>query len=70
MLTIDECTRNNLCVDCDDKDCLHVGKIRSDCPKYHCDREDSLYEQCDTCEFIKKYQEDMRKYYKTQEEIK
>lgn len=63
-MIITECTRQNLCVDCDDETCWHHGKLISDCPKYICDRPKSRKEECETCEFLKKYQEEMRKVYR------
>lgn len=56
MLTLSECTRNNLCVDCDSKTCLHAGKLIADCPKYHCDREGDFFEHCESCMFLKEFQ--------------
>ena len=35
---INECKRNNLCVDCDNTRCIFQGKKASDCPKWKCDR--------------------------------
>ena len=52
------CKRNNLCVDCDNKKCLHAGDIMADCPKYRCDAPNH---DCENCEFIKQYQKDFRK---------
>ncbi len=53
------CTRQNLCVDCDEKRCIHAGKIISDCPMYKCDRPGEDFEDCETCEFIKHIQDEM-----------
>lgn len=61
---MDICKRNNLCVDCDNKDCWGAGHIISDCPKYHCDRKGKAVNDCSTCTFIKKFQKEMREYYK------
>lgn len=58
------CTKNILCVDCDDTKCWHSGKIYADCPKYRCDRPEDFINECESCDFIKEYQRDMRKYYK------
>lgn len=55
------CTFKNLCVDCDFVQCVFARKIMSDCPKYECDREGEDFEKCETCEFIKHFQNDMRK---------
>lgn len=62
-MQIMSCNRKNLCVDCDDQICLCAKKIISDCPKYICDRTGEAFEDCESCEFIKKYQEEMRNYY-------
>lgn len=59
MLKISECHSNNLCVDCDNEECLHCGDISADCPKYHCDNDIML--DCNHCEFIKNYQKEYRK---------
>ena len=64
MFTLNRCTRHNLCIDCDSPDCLHAGKLIADCPKYTCDSED-----CDRCEFIKEFQEDMRKEYRSENRL-
>lgn len=61
MLSLKDCTRNNLCVDCDEEECLHHGSTMADCPKYGCDN-DSRFD-CENCDFIKKYQEERRKHY-------
>lgn len=61
MLTMDECKRTNLCIDCDNKRCIFCGKIIADCPKYTCDRPGDQFEDCETCEFIKEFQEDIRR---------
>ena len=52
-----ECTRDNLCVDCDDKECTHAGNIEADCPKWKCDNETG---DCNNCAFIRQYQEEER----------
>lgn len=59
MLQIDECERENLCVDCNNNECLHAGQIIADCPKYHCDNPKGIHE-CEKCDFIKEYQNAMR----------
>lgn len=67
MCQIQECTKDNLCVDCDNDKCWLAGKILSDCPKYHCDKPKEPIDQtedCEHCAFIKQYQKDMREYYK------
>jgi len=58
-----ECTRQNLCADCDDESCIRHGDPIQDCPKYHCDMTEHVQE-CDTCSFLKEYQEEMRKVYR------
>ncbi len=62
-LKVDECTRNNLCVDCDDQSCIRHGDPIQDCPKYFCDRPEPLKYDCDNCSFLKEYQKEMRKHY-------
>lgn len=57
---VTECTRNNLCVDCDNEECWFSGTIIADCPKYRCDRIAELFEDCESCAFIKRFQADMR----------
>ena len=52
MVTIDECTRKNFCVDCDDSDCTFAGCIEADCPKWKCDNQTM---DCENCEFLKEY---------------
>ena len=64
MVSMSECKRDNLCVDCDDNKCWLAGKILSDCPKYHCDRPKDHIEDCSTCDFIKEFQKNQREYYK------
>ena len=59
MSELHECTRQNLCVDCDNERCWHHGKLIADCPKYHCDRPPEQVEDCETCAFLK----DMRRLY-------
>ena len=58
MLMIKECKRDNLCVDCDDPECLHAGEIGADCPKWHCDNDQR--HDCENCTFIKFYVNDVR----------
>lgn len=60
---LEECTRKNLCIDCDNVRCWFQGKLISDCPKYRCDRPIEQFEDCDTCAFIKRFVKDMRKIY-------
>ena len=61
--TLSECTRNNLCVDCDEEKCLHHGQKEADCPKYHCDNATG---DCSRCPFLKRYVKEMREYYAKQ----
>lgn len=60
MVELKECTRTNLCVDCDNTECLHKGKIMSDCPKYYCDN--YKLHDCEHCDFIKSYIKEYKKY--------
>ena len=52
MVTINECTRKNFCVDCDDSNCTFAGCIEADCPKWKCDNPSM---DCENCEFLKEY---------------
>lgn len=61
MLQIQTCKRNNLCVDCNDEHCLRKGDPEQDCPKCYCDN--TKLHDCDNCEFLKTYADDMRKEY-------
>lgn len=56
MVTIDECTRKNFCVDCDDSDCSFAGCIEADCPKWKCDNPSM---DCENCEFLKEYKREV-----------
>ena len=58
--TLRPCTRKNLCIDCDDLECLQAGEAVADCPKWKCDNEIG---DCFSCEFLKEYQEKMRAEY-------
>jgi hypothetical protein len=60
-MTISECTRNIPCIDCDNTACFHQGKKESDCPKYRCDRQGDGFMECDRCEFIDRFIEDIRR---------
>ena len=57
------CKRKVLCVDCDDDACFLQGHLRSDCPKFICDRKFAEYEDCESCEFLKEYQRIARELY-------
>ena len=59
-LIVNECHRKNLCIDCDNTACWFHGKLIADCPKYHCDRPDEQFEDCESCDFLKQYMKDMR----------
>ena len=59
-ISMSECTRNNLCVDCDNERCWFHGQLIADCPKYRCDRPPELSEDCESCAFLKEYQKIMR----------
>ena len=63
MLTLTECTRQNTCFDCDNQECIFVGKKESDCPKYRCDRPDESFRDCEHCGFIDGFIEEMRRQY-------
>lgn len=56
MISLSKCTRDNLCVDCDDPNCSHAGSIEADCPKFRCDNN----HDCENCTFIKRFQKTMR----------
>lgn len=62
-MTIEECTRQNTCYDCDNDKCVFAGKKEADCPKYRCDRP-VIFQDCDKCGFVDKFIEDMREIYK------
>ena len=60
-MTFGECTKKIPCIDCDNVKCWFQGKKESDCPKYRCDRPKGFKLDCDNCEFINEYINDMRK---------
>lgn len=62
QMRLADCKENKLCVDCDKDSCGWHGKAMSDCPKYDCDNE-KMYD-CDKCDFMKEYQEMIRREYK------
>ena len=62
-IAINNCSRNTLCVDCDNTNCVFQGEKKSDCPKWCCDRPDYAKLDCDHCGFIDKFIEDMREMY-------
>lgn len=59
-MTVNECHRKNLCVDCDNTACWFHGELIADCPKYHCDRPPEQVEDCESCAFLKRFTADMR----------
>jgi hypothetical protein len=61
-MTLHECNRNNLCVDCDDERCWRRGDKGADCPKYTCDNPNGMME-CENCCFIDEFILEMRKAY-------
>lgn len=58
-ISLSECTRQNLCCDCDNEKCALHGKKEADCPKYRCGSLD-----CENCDFLNEYIKEMRDYYK------
>ena len=56
-----ECKRHNLCIDCDEKECLLAGKLISDCPMYTCNRKGKQYEDCESCELLKQLHAERRR---------
>ena len=64
-MTVNECTRNNTCFDCDNVKCLLHGKKLSDCPRYHCERQGEGFMNCDSCAFIDRFIENERRRYET-----
>lgn len=58
MVQISICHRKSLCVDCSYDKCTRHGDPGADCPKYRCDNPSN---DCETCQFIKEYQKEMRK---------
>ena len=55
MLELSECTRDNFCLECDNKKCIFCGKAIADCPKYYCDRLGEFFEDCESCTFLKEF---------------
>lgn len=68
MLTLRECTRQNTCFDCDNQECIFVGKKESDCPKYKCDRPDESFRDCEHCNFIEMFIMSERERYKNEKD--
>jgi hypothetical protein len=54
---IEECKRDNLCVDCDNKECWFAGQAIADCPLIRCNRKGERYEDCESCELLKQIRE-------------
>ena len=50
-----ECDRDNPCFQCDNTSCIFQGKKEAECPKYHCDRPDGEYYDCEHCDFINEF---------------
>ena len=48
-MSLEECTRDNTCYECDNMSCYHAGRKDADCPFYECSRPDGWKYQCDTC---------------------
>lgn len=63
-MTAHECTRNNLCIDCDDTHCVFAGSEVADCPRYPtCDLLRYHEMDCYKCGWNKRYIEKMRGIY-------
>ena len=56
-MDIRECTRENFCVECDNRECFHAGEKIADCPMWKCDRSGELFEDCETCDLLKELYE-------------
>ena len=54
------CTRQNTCFDCDNTECFGHGGKGADCPKLRCDNPGG---DCDDCEFINNFIDEMREEY-------
>lgn len=65
-VTISECTRQNLCVDCDNEECWFCGKPEADCPVYQC-KYPEYFDDCAKCPLLKRYQKEMREEYAKEE---
>lgn len=57
------CKRDNLCVECDDLNCLRAGDPGQDCPRYHCiySTEDPSFLECEKCLWLKGYIQELKK---------
>lgn len=58
MLTMTECHRTNLCIDCDDPHCSGAGNAEADCPLWVCKHPDT---RCEDCDILREYVEAYRK---------
>lgn len=58
MLTMTECHRTNLCIDCDDQHCSGAGVPEADCPLWVCKHPEL---ECKDCDILKEYVEAYRK---------
>jgi hypothetical protein len=59
VITMTDCTKTCFCKDCTDRECFHHGKCEADCPKYRCDLPEPLTDQCDTCEWLDRWYEEV-----------
>ncbi len=54
-MEIKECTRDNFCFECDNKNCVFCGDIGAECPKYKCDMPEPMRYECEKCPWIRNY---------------
>ena len=59
-IQIHECHRKNFCVDCDNEKCWHKGELIADCPLWKCNRGLDRFEDCESCELLKRIYEEGR----------
>ena len=59
ITNIRECRKHIPCVDCTDE-CIHAGKKSADCPYYGCPYEGKVNNDCENCEFIDVFVEQLR----------
>ena len=52
-MLLKECTRTNLCRDCDDIGCVLAGEIMPDCPRLDCINDPP--HDCEDCAWLKQY---------------
>ena len=57
-MTLSECHRTNLCIDCDDPHCSGSGVPEADCPLWVCKRPEL---KCEECDILKEYVDAYRK---------